>query len=109
MNLTFEIDRFGLFVRVGGFNRGGYFRETQFRGSPSRFATKISSHLPLDVTGSFTCAAMFVEKSYFSEILIRMRSREHPPTTSSELDLIASSILADFFLKSAFNETYYTF
>jgi len=43
-------------------NRGDNFPQIRFWGSP---ATKITSHLLWDVTGSSTCVVMFVEKPYF--------------------------------------------
>jgi hypothetical protein len=60
-------------VTLEGVNRGEYFSEIRFRGSPIRFARKITTQLLWDVTGSFTCVVTFVERSYFSEILVRMR------------------------------------
>ena len=38
-----------------------------------RFATKVTTHLLWDVTGSFTYVVIFVEKSYFWEIVAAMR------------------------------------
>jgi len=59
--------------REPGSHRGEYFPEIRFRGSPIRFATKITTRLLWDVTGSFTCVVICVEKSYFPEILDAMR------------------------------------
>ena len=55
------------------FHRGECFPEIRFWGSPIRFATKITTHLLWGVTGSFTCVVIFVEKSYFLEILAAMK------------------------------------
>ena len=53
----------------------------RYGGSPIQFATKITTHLLWDVTGSFTCVVIFVARSYFSEILVRMRlSSKSTPT-----------------------------
>ena len=44
-------------------------------------ATKIAAHVLLDVTGRFTCVVIFVGKSCFPEILIKMKSGD-------EIDLV---------------------
>ena len=56
-------------------HRGECFWKIRFRGTSIRFATKMTTHLLLDVTGSFLCVTIFVEKLYFSGILIRKKSR----------------------------------
>ena len=55
------------------FHRGESFQETRFRGYPIRYATTITTHLLWDVTGSFTCVAVFVEKSCLWETLAAMK------------------------------------
>ena len=44
----------------------------------------IATHLLLNVTGSFTCVAIFVEKSYSPEILAAMQSRGHESASGAE-------------------------
>ena len=55
------------------FNRGEYCWKTRFRGSPIRFATKISAQLLWDVSGSDTCVVIFVWESFFPETIDAMR------------------------------------
>ena len=57
-----------------GSHRGECFWEIRFRGSPIRFAAKLTIHLLWDVTGSFACAVIFIETSYVPETLGAMRS-----------------------------------
>jgi len=70
----------------GESHRGECFPEIRFRRSPSRFATKISKHLRWDVTGSFTCVVISVEKLYFWEILAAIRSAGVRPAEPFHLD-----------------------
>ena len=42
-------------------HHGEYFSKILFWGSPTRFATKITTHLPQNVTGSFICMVIFDE------------------------------------------------
>ena len=57
-------------------NRGEHFWKTQFRRSPIRFATNMTTQLLCDLTGSFTSVVVFVGKSYFPAILDVMKSSQ---------------------------------
>jgi len=55
-------------------NRGEYFWKIRFRGSPILFAMKHYYTIAVGCDQKFTCVVIFVEKSYFSEILAAMTS-----------------------------------
>ena len=55
-------------------HRGEYSWKTRWRGTPIRFATKITIQVLWDVTGSDTSVVIFVGKKYLSETLAAMKS-----------------------------------
>jgi len=56
------------------------------------FATKITTRLTWNVTGSFTRVVIFIEKSYFSEILVRMKLGMYSRPNRADPDPVRSSV-----------------
>ena len=67
--------------RTSSSSRRVFLRNTT-SGISDPICSEITTHLLWDVTGSFTCVVIFLAKSYFSEILVRMRSRAERECTS---------------------------